>query len=118
MTNVHGQICGGANGFIECSSPMVAEAHALINAVSLALSCPGVIRIFSDCQVITRALDDSLSPWPWECAAILGSIMSLLATNPRISIHFTPRASNKMADWVATSTRNQLISLDWFMMNV
>ncbi|CAN1262760.1 hypothetical protein LINPERPRIM_LOCUS11391, partial [Linum perenne] len=106
MNNVHGQICGSSNGFISCSSPLVEQAYELREAVSLAMSCPGVIRIFCDCQILTRTLEGSLSPRPWECAALLGIIKASLSTTPRLSIYFPPRTGNKMADWVTTSTRN------------
>ncbi|CAN1144667.1 hypothetical protein LINPERHAP2_LOCUS14229, partial [Linum perenne] len=111
MTNIFGDISGVSNGFVSCSSPLVAEAHALKEAVSLAMSCACISRIFSDCKILTRALDGSSPSWPWEQAALFGSLKTFLTTNPRLSIFFTPRTNSKMADCVTTSTRNLPITL-------
>ncbi|CAN1817234.1 hypothetical protein LINPERHAP1_LOCUS27993, partial [Linum perenne] len=96
-----------------CSSPIVAEARAILEAVSWASTTHSRCSILSDCLTLVSSLSGPKHRWPWECYETLGSISCLLDLYPLISISFTPRSLNVKADWVAKSTRLGTLPLDW-----
>ncbi|CAN1131053.1 hypothetical protein LINPERHAP2_LOCUS6175 [Linum perenne] len=98
MTNIHGQVCDGRSGTMFCSSAIVAEAKAIKEAVTLASTRPVSTIILSDCLALIKIINDSLSPWPWECNALGTHIRQIMTRCPWISVDFTPRTSNAKAD--------------------
>ncbi|CAN1181362.1 hypothetical protein LINPERHAP2_LOCUS35339, partial [Linum perenne] len=113
MTNNHGQVCDGRSGTFFCSSPIVAEAKAILEAVILASERHVSTMVLSDCLTLVNVLNDSLTQRPWECAALLSQIFQKLSDCPWIMISFTPRKSNCKSDWVAKSARRNALPDDW-----
>ncbi|CAN1806173.1 hypothetical protein LINPERHAP1_LOCUS24582 [Linum perenne] len=56
VTSSMGQICDGRAGNFVCSSPIVAEAKALLEAVSYAARSPHQCMVFSDCLTLINCL--------------------------------------------------------------
>ncbi|CAN1725718.1 hypothetical protein LINPERHAP1_LOCUS210 [Linum perenne] len=96
-----------------CSSPIALEARALLEAVSFAGSTPAHCIVFSDCLTLVNCLQRPPSFWPWECYGVLACIQSLLRSSPSTIVRFTPRKYNKMADWVARTTRTSCLPPNW-----
>ncbi|CAN1128636.1 Putative ribonuclease H protein At1g65750 [Linum perenne] len=113
VTNTLGQVCDGKSGTFLCSSPMVAEAYAIKEAVNVAATRQVSTEIMSDCLSIVNVLNNSLIPWPWECSAIISQITQKLSSCPWISVKFTPRIYNTNADWVARSARRNTLPENW-----
>ncbi|CAI0429846.1 unnamed protein product [Linum tenue] len=113
ITNAHGQICDGRAGRVICSSPIEAEAHALLEACSLAKLDSSSTIIFSNCKSLVDALSGEPSSWPWRCFAHLSSIVHILREANWISIKFVNRQHNKNADWVARNARLNTLPPNW-----
>ncbi|CAI0464219.1 unnamed protein product, partial [Linum tenue] len=98
-----------------CSSPLEAEAKALLEALSLAchLSVPCWIR--SDCLPLVLALSAPHESWPWRISAWLGIMVDLLARHPSIKVSFFRRKLNARADWVARSAARDELPQDWML---
>ncbi|CAN1157596.1 Putative ribonuclease H protein At1g65750 [Linum perenne] len=113
MTNSHGQVCDGRSGTFFCSSPIVAEAKAINEAISLAASRQVTTVIRSDCLSLINILNKHQVKWPWECSALIAVMVQSLATCPWVTVEFTPRSDNCLADWVAKSARLERLPVDW-----
>ncbi|CAN1817498.1 Putative ribonuclease H protein At1g65750 [Linum perenne] len=113
ITNTDGQVCDGRSGTFHCSSPLVAEARAIKEAVSYASTAPLRCNVHSDCLSLVNAINGLKSSWPWECYGYLGSIMDILTSNPQVSISFIPRRLNAKADWIAKCTRTRSLPFNW-----
>ncbi|CAN1815382.1 hypothetical protein LINPERHAP1_LOCUS27430, partial [Linum perenne] len=113
LMNTGGQICDGRAGTLVCSSPIVSEARALLEAVSLARLSPVRCTVFSDCLTLVNCVSSPSCRWPWECYGLLASIMSVIRTSPTIQVRFTPRRNNMLADWVARSARDSCLPENW-----
>ncbi|CAL1410643.1 unnamed protein product [Linum trigynum] len=106
ITNPHGQVVDGSAGTFFCSSAIVAEAKALLIAVRMAASLHGPASIFSDCKVLVDIIQDPQKVGPWQVRAWIQRIRFLLQTHIGLSLFFTPRSTNKSADWVAKEAAN------------
>ncbi|CAN1153017.1 hypothetical protein LINPERHAP2_LOCUS19121 [Linum perenne] len=113
MTNSHGQVCDGRSGTLICSSAVVAEANALLEALKLASSRQVLTTIMSDSLSLVTLLNNRLLPWPWECVALLSQMDLILTQSPWIVVEFIPRTCNTKADWVAKETRKNSLPDDW-----
>ncbi|CAL1404768.1 unnamed protein product [Linum trigynum] len=113
IANSHGQVIDGRAERFFCSSPIQAEAFAILNAVILAARDPVPTCIRSDCQRLTIALRQDPSLWPWQCRATLARVVSILCVSPWISIEFVPRRLNLLADWIARNSRLDLLPPEW-----
>ncbi|CAN1189143.1 hypothetical protein LINPERHAP2_LOCUS39718 [Linum perenne] len=109
----HGRFVNGCAGAFPASSPIVAEARAMLEAVRLAVVSGQPSRIKSDCLTLVDALRHPNSSWPWQCNVWLLLIQDLLQRNPRIDIAFIPRRLNFQADWIAKRAANQNLSPNW-----
>ncbi|CAN1250765.1 Putative ribonuclease H protein At1g65750 [Linum perenne] len=119
MKNPHGAVIDGRAGKFTCSSAMVAEAKALLEACKLATTSPSHSIISSDCQGLTLALRGPESEWPWECFAWLLAMKAILLAHDRISLTFIPRRQNKTADKVAKWARQDILPYNWiYLVNV
>ncbi|CAL1390640.1 unnamed protein product [Linum trigynum] len=98
VVNHHGQVCDGRAEDLLCSTPIEAGTKALLEGVKLAQEYGSECTVQSDCQVLVKALDNDRSRWPWRCAAWIGSIVSILQTNPLIKIKEVLRTLNVRAD--------------------
>ncbi|CAN1168906.1 hypothetical protein LINPERHAP2_LOCUS28101 [Linum perenne] len=111
--NSQGQVTNGKAGTLVCSSSIVAEAKALLEALSMASASRVPTIVKSDCLNLVEALRDFRIAWPWECAAWLLSMKNILINCPWISVSFVPRRVNLAADWVAKSARNGSLPQEW-----
>ncbi|CAN1813256.1 hypothetical protein LINPERHAP1_LOCUS26825, partial [Linum perenne] len=96
-----------------CSSPIVSEAKALLEAAIYASQYTPNCTIFSDCLTIVASIKTQKIKWPWECYGLLGRITDILASSPSISVRFIPRKDNLLADWVAREARQNRLPSDW-----
>ncbi|CAN1849938.1 hypothetical protein LINPERHAP1_LOCUS39593 [Linum perenne] len=112
IMNAEGHVCDGRAGRFICSSPMVSEARALLEAVSFASRSHSRCTVYSDCLRLVASTTAQKSKWLWDCYGLLGSITDILATSHPISIRFTPRKENRYADWVARSARQNRLPTD------
>ncbi|CAN1161413.1 hypothetical protein LINPERHAP2_LOCUS23899 [Linum perenne] len=67
----------------------------------------------TDSLSLANILNNSLLPWPWECAALCAQMFPILAQSPWVKVEFIPRTRNMKADWVAKKTRNHSLPEDW-----
>ncbi|CAN1826215.1 hypothetical protein LINPERHAP1_LOCUS31449, partial [Linum perenne] len=111
--NAEDKVVDGRAGRFVCSSPIVAEATTLLEAVTYASNAHSRCSIFTDCLTIVKSLKTHKHRWPWECYGLLGSITNIIDTSPSISINFIQRNRNKFADWVARSARMNSLPQDW-----
>ncbi|CAN1188801.1 hypothetical protein LINPERHAP2_LOCUS39547 [Linum perenne] len=109
----HGEVVDGYAGTLSCSSPLVAEARALLEATRRAATIPGTSCIKTDCLTLVNALRKGPTIWPWECAAWLHIMDELLRTHPRIRISYIPRALNGMVDRVAKAAAMGTLPRNW-----
>ncbi|CAL1414974.1 unnamed protein product [Linum trigynum] len=113
IANSHGQVIDGKAERFFCSSPLQAEAFAILNAVIWAAQDPVPTCVRSDCQRLTNALRQDPSLWPWQCRASLARVVSILCVSPWITVEFVPRRFNKVADWIARNSRLDLLHPEW-----
>ncbi|CAN1154439.1 Putative ribonuclease H protein At1g65750, partial [Linum perenne] len=113
MYNLHEQVIDGKAGRLTCSSALAAEAKALLEAIRMAANNPTSSIIFSDCQILVNALNGSKDSWPWQCFAWLLQMERILLAHDRISLDFTPRTLNKVADGIAGAARRDTLPHDW-----
>ncbi|CAL1384095.1 unnamed protein product [Linum trigynum] len=115
IANSHGQVYDGKAETFLCSHPIQAEALGLLNAILLAVQdgIPTCIR--TDCQVLSLALNQDSSAWPWHCRATIAQMSLLLRSAPWIRIEFVPRRLNRLADWVACQVRDASLPLEWIL---
>ncbi|CAL1404087.1 unnamed protein product [Linum trigynum] len=113
VVNHHGQVSDGRAENILCSTPMEAEAKALLEGIKLAQEYGSVCTVQSDCQMLVKALNHNQSRWPWRCAAWIRTMVNILRNNPAISVEEVPRALNVRADWVARSKAKSNLPDDW-----
>ncbi|CAN1129854.1 Putative ribonuclease H protein At1g65750 [Linum perenne] len=113
MTNCHGQVCDGRIGTFFCSSAMVAEAKAILEAINLGSSRQVTTLVLSDNSTLVNILNCTTSPWPWECHNIIAQMVRTLMLCPWIEVAYTPRVHNTKADWVAKETRKNSIPENW-----
>ncbi|CAN1823339.1 hypothetical protein LINPERHAP1_LOCUS30341, partial [Linum perenne] len=93
-----GYRCDGRAGLFMCSSPIVSEAKALLEAVTFASNSQCSCTIFSDCFTLMNNIKAQKHKWPWECYGLIGRITDILGSSPNISIRFIPRKENIFAD--------------------
>ncbi|CAN1748065.1 hypothetical protein LINPERHAP1_LOCUS3293 [Linum perenne] len=111
--NAEGHVCDGRAGRFTCSSPMVSEARALLEAVSFASLSQSRCTVYSDCLRLVASITAQKSKWSWDCYGLLGRITNILATSHPISVRFTPRKENRYADWVTRSARQNRLPTNW-----
>ncbi|CAN1181404.1 hypothetical protein LINPERHAP2_LOCUS35367 [Linum perenne] len=68
----------------------------------------------TDSLTLVTIINNSLLPWPWECAALGARMVQILNQSPWVTVEFTPRTRNLKADWVANETRKRTLPEDWF----
>ncbi|CAN1147982.1 hypothetical protein LINPERHAP2_LOCUS16188 [Linum perenne] len=88
ITNTDGDVCDGYSDIFHCSSPIVAEAHPVLEAVRYAMSSPLLCPVFSDCLTLVNCIEGSRNGWPWDCYDTLGCITEYLHNDPFVSINF------------------------------
>ncbi|CAL1398685.1 unnamed protein product [Linum trigynum] len=113
VVNHHGQVCDGRAETLLCSTPIEAEAKALLEGLKLAQEYGSECTVQSDCQMLVNALNHNQSRWPWRCAAWINSMVTILRANPNINVKEVPRALNVRADWVARSKARSTLPDDW-----
>ncbi|CAN1829805.1 hypothetical protein LINPERHAP1_LOCUS32652, partial [Linum perenne] len=101
IMNTMGQVCDGRAGRFVCSSPIVSEARALLEGVSIANSYPHPCTVFSYCLNLINNIKGPKNRWPWDCYGLLGRITESINVSPNILVSFVPQKSNTLADWVA-----------------
>ncbi|CAN1775906.1 hypothetical protein LINPERHAP1_LOCUS13480 [Linum perenne] len=114
--NAASQVVDGRAGRILrilCSSPIVSEARAILEAVKFASTSQSICTIFTDSLVISTSIKKEKHQWPWEYFGLIGNIVDLLSTFPTISVHFIPRKENAYADWIARSARQDRLPQGW-----
>ncbi|CAN0923137.1 hypothetical protein LINGRAHAP2_LOCUS33423, partial [Linum grandiflorum] len=74
-----GRVCNGVSGQVLYSSPIMAEAKALLTAVEFAEDFGLRTIIKSDCLTLILALNGRMEVWPWQCYAWLGRMRDILA---------------------------------------
>ncbi|CAN1146903.1 hypothetical protein LINPERHAP2_LOCUS15547, partial [Linum perenne] len=89
-----------------CSSPIAEEAKALLLGISTAITTGEETIVKTDCLDLVYALKKPPSAWPWQWAAWIHLMTSMLADNHQIRVSFTPRALNYLADRVAKAAAN------------
>ncbi|CAN1238542.1 hypothetical protein LINGRAPRIM_LOCUS2133 [Linum grandiflorum] len=104
---------GGKAGKLVCSSALVAEAKALLEGLRLAELSSHRTCIFTDSLTLVLALKGDKDAWPWQCYAWLLLMKDILLAHDRISLSFTPRRTNRAADYVAKQARLDLLPPDW-----
>ncbi|CAN1794536.1 hypothetical protein LINPERHAP1_LOCUS20329 [Linum perenne] len=113
IMNAEGQVCDGRAGRFFCSSPIVSEARALLEAVTFAALSGARCIIFSDCLTLVASIKALKCKWPWECYGLLGRITDILSSSPSTTVRFIPRKENVLADWVAREARQNRLQPDW-----
>ncbi|CAL1371706.1 unnamed protein product [Linum trigynum] len=113
ITISNGQICDGRARKVICSSPIEAEACAILEACRLAAedTCPATI--LSDSKVMVDAINEDPSCCPWRCYALLAHIKDFLHQTSWVNVLFTNRRNNKNADWVARNCRIDSLHPKW-----
>ncbi|CAN1165788.1 Transposon TX1 uncharacterized 149 kDa protein [Linum perenne] len=109
----HGQILDGKADRFLCSSALVAEAKALLEAIRMATNSRAHSMIHSDSQLLVKALQEPKEKWPWQCFAWISQMKEMLLAHDRISLAFIPRRMNIKADWVAKSVRSNILPYNW-----
>ncbi|CAN1802075.1 hypothetical protein LINPERHAP1_LOCUS23224 [Linum perenne] len=59
-----GRVYDGRSGLLSCSSPIVAEARAILEAVSWASTNHSRCVILTDCLTLVSSLSDPKHRWP------------------------------------------------------
>ncbi|CAN0902814.1 hypothetical protein LINGRAHAP2_LOCUS22214 [Linum grandiflorum] len=103
----------GRAGTLYCSTAMVAEARAILEATMVAAQIQSPCWIVSDCQTSIDAINSIPDRWPWECYGILGRIEEIRRSSPLGSFLFQPRATVQEADKIAKSARNGSLLPGW-----
>ncbi|CAN1120446.1 hypothetical protein LINPERHAP2_LOCUS200 [Linum perenne] len=109
----HGAVVAGYAGTLVCSSPIVAEAKALLLGISTASASDEETIVKTDCLELVDALRKPSSAWPWQCAAWIHTMSRMLAESRHIRVSFTPRAQNHLADKVAKAAANDTGQEPW-----
>ncbi|CAL1384016.1 unnamed protein product [Linum trigynum] len=115
IANAHGQVYDGKADSFLCSHPIQAEAFGLLNAILIAAHDTEPTCIRTDCQVLTLALRQDPSLWPWQCRATIARMVSVIHSAPWIKVEFVPRRLNSLADWVAGQARLNTLPVDWIV---
>ncbi|CAL1408918.1 unnamed protein product [Linum trigynum] len=88
-------MCDGKAGRILCSSPIEAEALAILAACQVAADDHVPSTILSDSKVLVDDVQSDPSLWPWRCFAPLNSITKILRCSSWIRLSFAGRQNNK-----------------------
>ncbi|KAJ1405964.1 Ribonuclease H domain [Sesbania bispinosa] len=97
-----GQWISGFSGFVGLGESIVAEFQAVYWGLHLALDM-GFRKIYleSDALEVVQSLNMGDPPYLDVHADLLGSIKELMRRSMDVSITFSPRESNKAADYLA-----------------
>ncbi|CAN1132521.1 hypothetical protein LINPERHAP2_LOCUS7081, partial [Linum perenne] len=88
-------------GTLICSSPIVAEAKALLFGTNMAIASGEETIVKSDCLELVDALRKPPFSWPWLCAAWLYRMKIMLQDNRQVRVNFRKNTSS----WPNVSTR-------------
>ncbi|GLT96413.1 hypothetical protein SLE2022_140350 [Rubroshorea leprosula] len=103
--NSDGNLLLGRTWRCSTSSPLMAEATALLKAIQYAADMGLIFVIFeSDNEALISFAQDAFKPSPWEISSIIQSIKDLSSSKPSYSFSFVPREGNRVTDWVARAT--------------
>ncbi|GLT35678.1 hypothetical protein SLA2020_101090 [Shorea laevis] len=103
--NFDGELLIGRTWRCSASSPLMAEASALLKAIQYATDMGLNYVIFeSDNEALISYAQEAFKPSPWEISSIIRSIRGLSSSKPSYSFSFVPREGNRVADWVARAT--------------
>ncbi|CAN1134885.1 hypothetical protein LINPERHAP2_LOCUS8536 [Linum perenne] len=105
-----GRVVDGRARSFFCGTAICAEAMAILAATELASGYEAETVILSDCQVLTKALEDQPDQWPWEAAPILASISQILRNHRTISIVHVGRDEVAEADRLAKRARDDVLA--------
>ncbi|CAN1160049.1 hypothetical protein LINPERHAP2_LOCUS23075 [Linum perenne] len=105
-----GRVVDGRARKFFCRASICAEIWA---ALELAVKEENSITIYSDCQILTKAIHDQPDQWPWEAASILALITQLLTNHTGISIIHVGRNEVHGADHIAKMARDERIPNFW-----
>ncbi|CAN0855442.1 LINE-1 retrotransposable element ORF2 protein [Linum grandiflorum] len=111
--NTDGKLTDGKAGTFHCNSAIAAEATAILNSIAITANDDSRTTIFSDCLSIVTALHAPKHRWPWICSAILQRIHNALAQQNHITVNFTPRTRNTVADSIAKAARRGILPPSW-----
>ncbi|GKU86545.1 hypothetical protein SLEP1_g1057 [Rubroshorea leprosula] len=102
----NGAMCFGKTWNCMALSPLMAETAALFKAIHFVENRGIHQAIFeSDNQVLISSLQQSLRPLPWEAKTLIMHIRHLCVCHPGYSFVFVHRNGNRVADWIAHSSR-------------
>ncbi|CAN1317975.1 hypothetical protein LINPERPRIM_LOCUS30632, partial [Linum perenne] len=113
LYDVNGNAVNGRAGSFMCRASICAKAKAILHAVTLAKTDVYPVTIYSNCSMVCDALKKPPDSWPWECAAILASIVDLLRDTDWISIQHCNRQFVRKADTVARLPRDNNLLPNW-----
>ncbi|CAN0907022.1 LINE-1 retrotransposable element ORF2 protein [Linum grandiflorum] len=113
FTDSHGRVTSGYAGTIVCSDPLVAEAKALLIGLQAAAASDTPSSVKTDCLSLVEGLRKGVDHWPWQCAAWMHCMTDLLKTNTFLTVSFTPRRQNVMADRLAKAAASGTLPFDW-----
>ncbi|KAJ1378246.1 Ribonuclease H domain [Sesbania bispinosa] len=98
----NGKWISGFSGFVGLGESIVAEFQAVYWGLHLALELGfRKISLESDALEVVQSLNMGDPPYLDVHADLLGSIKELMRSSMDVSITFSPRESNKAADWLA-----------------
>ncbi|GLT34775.1 hypothetical protein SLA2020_092720 [Shorea laevis] len=97
-----GDICFGKTWSCMASTPLMAEAAAILKAVKLVEDMGLQEVIFeSDNQTLISCIQQPTKPVPWEVNSSLLYIRQSCSTHPGFRFSYVSRDGNRVADWVA-----------------
>ncbi|CAN1325525.1 LINE-1 reverse transcriptase homolog [Linum perenne] len=102
----------GTAGHFFCRTPGVAEAYAILAAARMASRENEHVIIKSDCLEVINALA-TRSEWPWEYAAIIDDIRTILQSTTMISVTHCKRSEIGVAHNIANRARMGLLLPNW-----
>ncbi|XP_028095770.1 uncharacterized protein LOC114293006 [Camellia sinensis] len=112
LRDEHGRLVDGLTKKLCISSPFQGEAQACRLACLLAHQHNLLdVLVEGDNKAVIHLCVTETVP-PWECVAILRDI-KLLAPQGRFSFQWRPKASNKVAHWVARACLHDQLPVNW-----
>ncbi|CAN1146973.1 hypothetical protein LINPERHAP2_LOCUS15583 [Linum perenne] len=115
MIDSEGHKIDGTAGHFFCRTPGVAEAYTILAAAHKAIWENEHAIIKSDCLEVINTLSTQCSEWPWEYAAIIDDIRTILQSTTRISVTHCRRSEIGVAHNIANRARIELILPNWLV---
>ncbi|KDP29625.1 hypothetical protein JCGZ_18787 [Jatropha curcas] len=111
--NDEGELIDGLSCRKPCSSALVGETYALLEATNLANSMNDQNVIFeTDSELLLKAVTNPSSVF-WEISSCVQSIALGLHNLPSSSLEWVGRLANQPADWIAKSCLSGTLPLNF-----